>query len=795
MSVLVVQIKFVPLTSPEAVLIFNRRLILLSCRLFNLFWIVTVLSVTAIRCASAPRTLPLTDAAHTAVLGIVCDNLAGMPASQRNHLYLPLPADLLQASLSLSLSEDATSSRNGLKTGLDTLNHLKQRSSLKPARTQRSYQQQGRTEASTLGTIERAGDHLLYTPPDEFNRTPFPQRLQDITRSYRRTIVLTVRMQDAESATAIVAQQPIVLARPPVVMVHGINTSTHSTEWAGRNTLAAILPEYGVTPVLVDHGSVDFNLRDPRAFPALAFAGNGPVEHVAQQLAETVAQTLRRVHDEQHLAIRRVDLIGHSYGGLICRWYLHSFRHDPRTADSVHWYIRSLNSGAPDGLYRINPDWYQQQLAARVPPAEGTSMPSAEIEVPVRKCITLASMWRGVPLCNYANEVHAPDIGGPRLANAPLFFGTMGSFVDGRFFSLLLPTRVPAIEVMAVNSPWLDALNNYQENGERKPFLDSVAYGCVAGDNDFSVELPVLSFAPYKLLRSTQIPSWFPYVALEYQGDTINNYTDGLVPLWSTLPTDNQLERDSEGEAETDISNEIETKRSFISNPHWVASRIVHSNHVSVLTDIKAREYVLCALNNSSWLPTGRMLNPRWGYPITSRVLYPVSQAETNRIAQQHSPLINLLPGAAKVVYAPERVRKTWTFHSAQMAPDVQNALYPQIALLGRINPRALREICDVRISLITSESADVSWQTAVALNGEVTVTMGRWVDSARYEDVEVPCRIEPIGHVVTQTHHFRLSGLQPNTTYHLIVTSDTIEDPAAIVSVRSAVLSFSTKR
>ena len=56
------------------------------------------------------------------------------------------------------------------------------------------------------------------------------------------------------------------------------------------------------------------------------------------------------------------------------------------------------------------------------------------------------------------------------------------------------------------------------------------------------------------------------------------------------------------------------------------------------------------------------------------------------------------------------------------MAPRLQNQLYPQIHLLGRISPDALREIRRVKIEQTTQDSVTLSWQTAAELNGFVTL-------------------------------------------------------------------------
>ena len=753
------------------------------------------LPVSAARFLQNPgvTVLPLTDADGDPVIGIVCDNLPDTPAAQRDRLFLPLPANLRDVPLAFSLADirsektpEAQGRQKQAKRGNPPLPQDAE-TNIRGASPRRlaAGHLAGSLQLPELGTLVREGDRLVYTPPDAFNRRPDPQNLRDVDRAPRRAVLLTVRRTAPDGTTNIVAQQPIIIARPPVVLVHGINTNAASAEWIGKDRLAGKLPAWGFATALVNHGQNDYDFRHPLDRAAQDFLGNGPVEIAASRLAATVADTLLATRLREHLAIRRVDLIGYSYGGVICRWYLHGFRHDPRIRHSLQWYVHSTNVAGKRGLYTIDPSWIAQQQGKREegkgkrekstpsysdtvsPDNLSASFPSSlfPFPCPVRKCLTVASMWRGVPLCNYLNEIHERPAGGPRLADAPLVGVTVGQFVDGPLAEFL-PTRVPAMEVMAVNSPWLDALDNYEEAGQRKPFLDEVAYGCVAGDDNAFLELPGTSGSlldPYSVLRIAQVPSWFPYLALERHDGSDANYSDGLVPLWSALFTED------------------------FGGMH--PARIVHANHDTVLADAQAYEYVVCALSSSHWLPTGRALNARWSLPVQSRTPLPYADAGM----QQNSPIPAFALNAPPLIAPSERTRRTWRFIPGQMAPTVQNALYPQINLLGRIAPAALREIRGVVIDHTTPTSAEVFWRTAAPLNGSVRVTQWQQVNFAAYDDREVECRIETLGYSVGQEHRFRISGLQPNTAYQVIVTSEVTEDPDDVVAVRSDALHFTT--
>lgn len=378
-------------------------------------------------------------------------------------------------------------------------------------------------------------------------------------------------------------------------------------------------------------------------------------------------------------------------------------------------------------------------------------------------------MWRGVPFCNYANEIHAPSgekAQNPvRLADAPLLGHRIIEVLDSGL-GTLLPTRVPAMEVMAVNSPWLTTLNRFQENHETKPFVETVAYGSVAGDDSALFRLlgSGARLDPYALMRYAQTPSWFPYLALERHYNSEHNYSDGIVPLWSAVIGDN-FDR-------------------------FHLSRIVRANHDSVLMNTQALEYVACALNHRAWLPSGRALNSRWGRAITSRELAPLPDATL----PQNSPIPDYVFGPPQSGDAAAPLRRAWIFPPDGMAPFPQNQLYPQIGLLGRIAPDALREIRTLRVEQAAQRSAIVSWHTAAELNGFVTVTHWQQVNHVAYADVEVDCGLESLGPRVTRDHRFRISGLQPNTTYQVSVTSEAYSDLENIVAVNSEILRFTTK-
>ncbi len=288
----------------------------------------------------------------------------------------------------------------------------------------------------------------------------------------------------------------------------------------------------------------------------------------------------------------------------------------------------------------------------------------------------------------------------------------------------------------------------------------------MAGDDNAFLPIPGtgLRTDPYSALRLTQIPSWFPYLALERHPTAELNYSDGLVPLWSGVIADNFDD--------------------------WRPTCLVCANHDSILSNKQALEYVACALNHRACLPSGRLLNARWGSAITSRELTPVPDAT----APQNSPILDYVFGPPQKLAPPDKPRHVWNFQPGDIAPRLQNRLYPQIGRMGRIAPDALREIRTLRVEQITRDSAIVSWHTAGELNGFVAVTHWEQVNFSAYADREVNCGIEPIGSRVTCDHRFRLSGLQPNTTYQVFVTSEAESGPEDVVAVRCGPKRFTTK-
>jgi triacylglycerol esterase/lipase EstA (alpha/beta hydrolase family) len=89
----------------------------------------------------------------------------------------------------------------------------------------------------------------------------------------------------------------------PVVLVHG----TFENEADNWNALSPLLKNHGYCVFAFDYGG---------AFPTDPIQGTGPIATSAGQLASFVDQVLSATGASQ------VDLVGHSQGGMMPRWYL-----------------------------------------------------------------------------------------------------------------------------------------------------------------------------------------------------------------------------------------------------------------------------------------------------------------------------------------------------------------------------------------------------------------------------------------------------------------------------------------
>jgi len=195
----------------------------------------------------------------------------------------------------------------------------------------------------------------------------------------------------------------------------------------------------------------------------------------------------------------------------------------------------------------------------------------------------------------------------------------LGGWVDG-IFDPLVNTKMPAIEVMAVNSPW-ELWLNYEDGltfppiNTARPFRSEVEYGSVAGSTQIYQALETHKFQPYEDIIAIQKPTWFPYLRLDSRAKALQStagFNDGIVPVWSAA----------------------------IPGSYKIAT----CDHSNLATYKDATDYAIQWLNNEN-LPTGDSLNTIWNEPTSNTV----SNGDNSG---------------------------KWTFGPNSMAPDPQSYLY-----------------------------------------------------------------------------------------------------------------------
>ncbi len=309
----------------------------------------------------------------------------------------------------------------------------------------------------------------------------------------------------------------MMLTRPPVVFVHGINSGP--TVWEGSGKMAGALQSQGYIiegDSFVNHSISDF--------------GMGPLTTDWLYVRQATEQTLKDFRqggvgystdgsflnpdsglsvptglaEGTLIAVQKVDVVAHSYGGLLTRWYME------QAADS---------SGTPGSEFQD----YRN----------------------VRTMIELGTPNLGSPLANLVDEAYQNSPLGKTIANAAVsVVGQPLPFSEHNIIGVLnylgqLPTSyngvnpLPFYEDDAVDSPLLQQLNG------GNPFNASASYAAVAG-TDVNYSGTLAHVIPYQLdlYRDVQPlgpngQSYFPWLQTL---DGANN--DSIVPTWSAMLPD-----------------------------------------------------------------------------------------------------------------------------------------------------------------------------------------------------------------------------------------------------------------
>ena len=239
------------------------------CAALMLITLTFSLSLHAVPTSAARSDAPVVElttegdnGAAAPVDGIVCDNLRGTPLDRRDRLEVRLPAGFSEQDVSGTVS-------NPDRTTVDA---------------------DGR---NNVGTVAAEKGRLFYYPPDEYNRRQEPRGLRDVDGPATRSVLLTVSARSRDGAGTHFAAKRIVLARAPVVMIHGINRGPDcwipmvraTARLKGRNGKRLEIPASALDHFApADYEGVSF--RDRNRYPVYLYHGSGPVEIGAALLGD-----------------------------------------------------------------------------------------------------------------------------------------------------------------------------------------------------------------------------------------------------------------------------------------------------------------------------------------------------------------------------------------------------------------------------------------------------------------------------------------------------------------------------
>ena len=555
--------------------------------------------------------------------GIICDNLSWTPNSDLNQISFTL-----QTSLSGSVASARILSADASRV----------------------------LSTAEAGSMSFTGTKWVWTPPLEFSPDP-----NDLNHSQCMRTVKVDYIVSLPSGKLIRGYKDFYLARPVTMLVHGINSKPTDAWW----------------PLVEDNAYKGFpwealDYYSPSISGDPGQEANCPVEYAAYVLQSNLNSVISKLRKgawrakqvgkytfNQYsvpMSVKRCDVVAWSYGGMATRWYLAAKGPDPTGAatNSLAWYKRT------DWDYFSTSKRWSGYLTAL-----GTLLKANPIlyKGDIRKVVTLGTMWRGVPPCNWCNEINA--VGGkvsgfPALGDAPCLLGkTLLDFAKDPSIGWkgLPKTRCASYEAMAIESPWMRWMIYGDPNAQTPlvpvPFQPIVAYHAIAGDNNQYF----LGFDPYKQFTNLDTGGWFPYLALEVRdhgGE--ESFSDGVVPVWSQQIPGN-------------------------------ATTIVHSTH-SDYTSISDSKAAMFARLIDPNLKSGQTLNSAWQYPGAYVQSRPRSTGEAF----------------------------TWTFDPQYMAPSVQKSIYIRVNDVGRINPSSIKE-SDKLTTSASSGTLTFSWSLGERLS------------------------------------------------------------------------------
>ena len=499
-----------------------------------------------------------------------------------------------------------------------------------------------------VGSIVGDTGLAKFIPPQEFNVDQSPENFNEVTKAATRKVRVTL-YATLNGETVRFPAKEITLARPPVVLIHGINTG----------------PD-GWDPLIEAYGSwVPFT----RVNHFDKMNGNAYVEYGALRLRDKTRRITEEIpkgtfdgfqagftkFDGLQLACKRADVLGWSYGGVVARWYLSSNYGNPnwKGYGSFEWYERPL---------RENYDDVERAVRSSTDPLKYLGN--------IRKLVTFGSMWRGVPLCNYLNEarglggVSSPDLGSSLLTDfAKAYCDPDKDLRDFVLYNDAPDKDVPSTEVMAVDSPWLWQLiygtpTKVASPPAPKPFITGVSYATVGGVDQnyeagpFGIPLPAgdqhLSFS------RLEIRPMFSYTALETRRGLLTaskGFNDGIVPIWSSTVPGN-------------------------------SAHLVECDHSDYPKNDDARQYAMRMFSDCR-TKLGPDLNAAWQFD----------------------------GGYVESMARSEGGRFRWTFSPNSMAPAPQRDIYDQVKGAGRIRTEYVDEVRDL-VGIKKGLDLQVTWTT-----------------------------------------------------------------------------------
>jgi len=325
----------------------------------------------------------------------------------------------------------------------------------------------------------------IYTPPVEFDLT-------GPNGAAERPLRLAVRIESSPGEAVVVSKE-ILLVKPPVVLVHGINSGPS----AWTNFQAAFEATHGFRTYTVDHSGGSYASGPP------TYGGNGDPHEVYSFVRGGIPGLVgvsdalvafrngdASAHPGKRIAVAKADLVASSYGGLLSRWYIE------QAADYTGNVRKLITMGTPH---------------------RGTPITNMDVEALTNPTIAAADAQLLSPIVSVGGSLQIiDDFGFIRWKDG-------GSPQD----------VVPALRVMTVGSDLLAVLN------EGAPFHDEVAYGSIVGTDDYIdfLLIPLLNvfngLEPTRGLLTAQ-KSYFPWMPILDGGPSAS---DAVVPTWSqTLP-------------------------------------------------------------------------------------------------------------------------------------------------------------------------------------------------------------------------------------------------------------------